>query len=180
MSSDAALWQCPACGQRFVSRNLPHSCDVVALDACFDGRPPHVRALFDAWLAAAEACGPVTVNATRSRITFQVRMRFGGVDRPRGDDLVARLVLTRPVRHPLATRVDFIPPHYYDHRFVLRETSDIDADLRDLVRESYGVGEQRHVSEPGWPREREPPPWVRVPAAVAEALARRSDRSRRR
>jgi hypothetical protein len=163
LSAGAPLWRCPACGQRFVSRNLPHSCEVVALDACFEGRPPHVRELFDAWLAAAEACGPVIVNTTRSRITFQVRMRFGGADRPRGDKLVARLVLTRPVRHRLGTRVDYIAPYYYDHRFTVREASNIDDDLRAIVRESYGVGEQRHVSEPDWPRVREPPAWVHVP-----------------
>ena len=45
-----------------------------------------VRATFDGW-SRVERNGPVTVNATKSRIRFQVRMRFGGVERPRRDHL---------------------------------------------------------------------------------------------
>ena len=32
--------------------------------------------------------------------------------------------------------------------------------LGELLREAYGVGEQRHVSDPSWPRVTEPPDWV--------------------
>ena len=39
----AKLWRCPACGQRFVSRNLPHSCRVVDLDGHFEGRHVDLR-----------------------------------------------------------------------------------------------------------------------------------------
>ena len=58
----------------------------------------HVRETFDALLACVEANGPVTVNATESRISFQVRMRFGGVDKPRRDHLQANFVPTRAIR----------------------------------------------------------------------------------
>ena len=33
----ALMWRCPTCGQTFVTRNLPHSCEVVALDDHFAG-----------------------------------------------------------------------------------------------------------------------------------------------
>jgi rubrerythrin len=33
--ANTPLWRCPVCGQRFVSRNMPHSCRVVGLDAFF-------------------------------------------------------------------------------------------------------------------------------------------------
>jgi hypothetical protein len=164
VTGEAPLWECPSCGQRFVTRDMPHSCEVVALGAHFDRCEPHVRELFEAFLAAARESGPVTVNATKTRITFQVRMRFGGVDRPRRDALVARLILTRAVRDPRSERVDFIAPYYYDHRFVLRTVDDIDDGLRALLREAYRVGEQEHIRDPDWPRERTPPEWVRVPA----------------
>jgi hypothetical protein len=159
------LWRCPRCGQTFVTQNMPHSCATVALDEHFAEAEPHVRPLFDALLAAVREHGPVTVNATRSRIAFQARMRFGGVDRPRRDHLVANVVLTRPVRSPRVERVEFVPPSYYVHRFRLRTPEDLDGDVRALLREAYGVGEQRHLSDPAWPRERRPPDWVHVPGA---------------
>jgi hypothetical protein len=85
--TEAPLWRCPVCGQSFVSRNMPHSCQVVPLDAHFDGKP-ELRAVFDALVAAARENGPVTINATKSRVALQVRMRFAGIERPRTDHLL--------------------------------------------------------------------------------------------
>ena len=73
------MWRCPTCGQTFVTRNMPHSCQVVALGDHFAGSA--LRPVFDAYLAAAELSGPVTVNATKSRVTFQARKRFAGIDK---------------------------------------------------------------------------------------------------
>jgi hypothetical protein len=156
------LWRCPECGQTFVSPHMPHSCDVAGLGAFFARAEPGARALFDALLAAARSFGPVTVNATRSRATFQVRMRFAAVERPRGAVLRGHLVLTRPVPGVAAiARVEFLSPSYYLHRFRLSSVADLGDDaFAALLREAYGVGEQRHVREPGWPRVTEPPDWV--------------------
>ena len=35
--TDESLWPCPVCGQLFVTRNMPHSCDVVGLEEFFAG-----------------------------------------------------------------------------------------------------------------------------------------------
>jgi hypothetical protein len=163
VTADRPLWRCPRCGQTFVAPNMPHSCAVVSVDAHFESAKPHVRALFDALLAAVREHGPVTVNATRSRITFQTRMRFGGIDRPRRDHLVANVVLTRAVRSPRVDRVEFVPPSYYVHRFRIRTPEDVDGEIRALLGEAYRVGEQQHLTDPDWPRERRPPDWVHVP-----------------
>jgi hypothetical protein len=77
--SEPDLWRCETCGQTFVGRNMPHSCRVVDLDSHFEAAPA-LRPVFDAYLRAAELNGPVTVNATKSRITFQVRMRLAAVE----------------------------------------------------------------------------------------------------
>jgi hypothetical protein len=76
------LWTCPACGQTFVSRNMPHSCQVVGLERFFDGVAPELRELFERYVAAARLNGDVTVNATKSRVALQVRGRFAGIERP--------------------------------------------------------------------------------------------------
>jgi hypothetical protein len=162
-TAEPPLWRCPRCGQTFVTPHMPHSCEVVDLATHFDRAEPHLRDLFEALLTAAREHGPVTVNATRSRITFQTRMRFGGIDRPRRDHLMANVVLTRAVRSPRVERVDFVPPSYYIHRFRLRAPEDIDGDVRALLGEAYRVGEQQHLTDPDWPRERRPPSWVHLP-----------------
>ena len=46
------MWRCPTCGQTFVTRNMPHSCQVVPLDSHFAGREA-LRAVFDVFVAAA-------------------------------------------------------------------------------------------------------------------------------
>src|SRR4051794_36152879 len=122
------LWRCPRCGQTFVSRDLPHSCLVIELDDHFVETEPVVRETFDALLAAVEVNGPVTVNATKSRVSFQVRMRFGGVEKPRRDHLLANFVLTRAIAHERLRRVDHIPPYYYVHRLRLSRPEEVDVE----------------------------------------------------
>jgi endogenous inhibitor of DNA gyrase (YacG/DUF329 family) len=151
------MWTCPVCGQSFVSRNMPHSCQVVDLDAFFAGSS--LRELFERYVAAARENGPVIVNATKSRITLQVRMRFAAVHRPRKRYLPAHFVLTRPIESPRLS-VEFLPPYYYVHKLRLE---DVDDELRGWLAEAYQVGAQRHVDDPGWPRERTPPDWVKLP-----------------
>jgi hypothetical protein len=158
------LWRCPVCGQRFVTRNMPHSCQVVPLDEFFEGAAPELRDLFELYVAATG--GDVTVNATNSRIALQARMRFAGIDRPRRHYLLANFVLTRPIESPRLERVEYVPPYYYVHRLRLTDPADIDPELTAWLVEAYEVGAQRHVTDPDWPRQRDPPHWVQVPSGA--------------
>jgi hypothetical protein len=56
------LWRCPTCGRTFVSRNMPHSCEVRSVDEHFARADPRLREVFDALVAAVEHNGPVTVR----------------------------------------------------------------------------------------------------------------------
>jgi hypothetical protein len=141
------MWRCEICGQTFVTRNMPHSCQVVALDEHFADAPA-LRPVFDAYLAAAELNGPVTVNATKSRVSLQVRMRFAGIERPRKHHLVATFVLVRAIESD-RLKVEYIAPRYYVHRLVLRTPSDVDAEVRSWLSEAYAVGEQKHLRRLG-------------------------------
>jgi hypothetical protein len=156
------MWRCPTCGQTFVSRNLPHSCQTVELDEHFTRSEPDVRATFDALLALARELGPVTVNATKSRISLQARMRFAAIERPRRRHLNAHLVLTRPIDSPRFTRVEFLAPYYYLHKLRLEAPEDVDDELRQWLAEAYQVGLQRHL-EPGWTKVRDPEDAPRSP-----------------
>jgi len=138
------MWRCDICGQTFVTRNMPHYCQVVPLDEHF-GQAPQLRAVFDAYLAAAELNGPVTVNATKSRVSLQARMRFAGIERPRKWHLVATFVLVRAIESD-RLKVGFIAPRYYVHRLVLRTPRDVDAEVRAWLAEAYAVGERKHLA----------------------------------
>jgi hypothetical protein len=145
------MWRCPTCGQTFVTRNMPHSCEVVAVDDHF-AKAPHLRPVFDAYVAAAGQ--GVTVNATKSRISIQTRMRFAAVMRPRRDHLLVHLVLTRPLESERFEQVELVPPYYYVHRLKLRTPQDVDEELRGWLAEAREVGDQRHVNDPDWKKVR--------------------------
>jgi Domain of unknown function (DUF5655) len=115
---------------------------VVGLDDHF-AQAPHLRPVFDAYVAAAGE--GVTVNATKSRISIQTRMRFAAVMRPRRDHLLVHFVLTRPLESPRFERVEHTPPRYYVHRLKLRRPEDVDDELRGWLAEARGIGDQRHL-----------------------------------
>jgi hypothetical protein len=73
------LWTCPKCGHQFVMRNLWHSCSRHSLDDHFKGKDPMLRKIFDRYLALVKKCGPVTAYAQKTRIIFQVRVRFAPI-----------------------------------------------------------------------------------------------------
>jgi Domain of unknown function (DUF5655) len=126
---------------------MPHSCQVVDLERHFTGADPVLRATFDAYLAAARENGPVTVNPTKSRISFQARMRFAGILAPRKAFLLATFVLTRAIDSERLSKVEFIPPHYYVHYLRLRSPADVDDEVRGWLADAYAVGEQRHLRQ---------------------------------
>lgn len=139
------LWQCPKCGHRFVTANMWHSCRVVDLDAHFCGKPPEIRALFDAWRAIVEQFGEFTVLPQKTRICFQTRVRFAGAI-VRKSYVQCTFWLKRHLEKPpaLFEPIEFIPPHYYVYRFRLTDARQLRArGLRGLVRESYELGWQR-------------------------------------
>lgn len=147
MSAGAPLWTCPACGRGFANRNQVHACGRHRLDDHFEGKAPEVRALFDAFVAALEEIGPVTVLAQKTRIAFQVRMSFAQVT-PRRDGLDGHLVLARRVDDPWFLEVTTFSPRNHLHRFRIHSAAEIDSRLRAWLREAYAVGEQRHLDGP--------------------------------
>ena len=136
MSEHRPQWICPRCGNSFVTPNLSHSCVVVDLDTHFAGKPPAIRALFDAWIAFVERYGgPTTVIPQRSRIALQSRVRFGSV-LVRRRWLDCGLWLTRVVLHPLLRKVDDLGPAQY-HWFRLTDPAQLDEELASLVSDAY-------------------------------------------
>jgi Domain of unknown function (DUF5655) len=140
------LWTCPNCGHRFVTANGWHSCGRYRLADHFRGRAPAVRRVFAELAGAVRAIGPATTYAQKTRIVFQVRVRFASVV-TRRNWLDLNLWLKRRARHPALRRVERLPPHDYIHTFRLTALGDLDPGLRRLLREAYATGRQAHLGE---------------------------------
>jgi hypothetical protein len=138
------LWECPACGQRFVTRNMSHSCGHHTIDEHFRGKDPRGRQLFDALVAAVESIGTIHVYAQKTRIVFQTRGRFVAVT-PRKHHLAGHLWLKRARPHPLVHRIESLLDRDFVHNFRLASAVEIDASFRDLLREAYAVGSQERL-----------------------------------
>lgn len=141
------LWECPRCGNTFVTANMWHSClragEDVTLDGHFAGKPERIRELFDAWRAFVEQFGEVTVVPQKTRICFQTRVRFGGAV-IRKSHVLANFWLLRKAAHPLFDGYEFVGPKYHINRFRLVDEKQLRmAGLKELVRESYELGWQR-------------------------------------
>ena len=130
------LWRCPKCGHRFVTKSLWHSCGRYRLRDHFRGKAPGLRSVFQAWLAAARAAGPVTTYAQKTRIVIQVRVRFAGAVVYK-EWLDATLWLKREATHPRLHRVENFGRLGYGLHFRLDRPAQVDTALRALVREAY-------------------------------------------
>jgi hypothetical protein len=142
--SERPLWRCPACQRRFANRNQSHFCGRHDLRTHFEGRPPEIRAIFDAVLKLIRRLGPVTVLPEKTRIAFQVRMSFAQLT-PRSRWVDGHVVLARRLEHPRFRRIDTISPRNHVHHFRLAAVAEVDGEMEKWLAEAYGVGEQRHL-----------------------------------
>jgi hypothetical protein len=113
-----------------------HSCVRLTTAQFFEGRDPKIVALYREYLRFVRRFGPVTVNVTRTRISFQRRVRFAGVAGLRKDGLVCGFWLKRRIHSPRFGKVEFIPPDNYVYRFTLRTSADLDAEAASWFREA--------------------------------------------
>jgi hypothetical protein len=135
------LWQCPKCHQRFVTRNMSHSCGEHRIDDHFRGKDTSVRHLFDSLLAATRRFGELHVYAQKTRIVFQNRGRFVSVT-PRRHFLAGHIWLKRRRAHPTIYRIESLLDKDFVHNFRIHDDGEIDDAFCDLLEEGYAVGNQ--------------------------------------
>jgi hypothetical protein len=134
------LWVCPKCRHKFVTANIWHSCSHYPLSYHFKNKDRIVREIFDEYLAIVESFGPVTVIPQKTRIVFQVRVRFAGAI-TRKHWLDCGFWLKRRAEHPLFYKIEKLNARDYIHSFRLKSIEDLrDRHLQALLREAYGVG----------------------------------------
>lgn len=92
-----------------------------------------------------QACGPVTIIPQKTRVTFQVRMRFVSLY-PRKSSLVGGFVFARRHEHPKFHKIETFSPHNHLHHFRLESKADLDSDFQGWIAEAYSVGGQKHLA----------------------------------
>lgn len=143
MNKPKPLWTCPKCKQTFVTRNIWHSCVRLDVNDFFKGSDPKARKLYDAFLNLVSSFGPVKENRVKGSINFQARVRFAGISRITKNGLVCGFWLKRKIKSPRFTKTEFIPPNNYIYRFLLRETHELDNEVKGWLGEAYSVGQQK-------------------------------------
>jgi hypothetical protein len=139
------LWACPKCRAQFTAPNQWHSCGRFDLDALFTKSSPMVRRLYRRFVALVKSCGPVTILPQKSRVAFQVRMRFAAV-MPQQSCLKGHLVLADPVRAACFERVESLSVRNHVHVFRLESEAQLTPELAAWVVKAYKIGRQDHLS----------------------------------
>lgn len=139
------LWACPACGARFTTPNQWHSCGRFDLEALFAKSSANVRQLYERFVVLVKRCGPVAILPQKSRVAFQVRMRFAAV-MPRRSCLKGHLVLAEPVRAACFERVESISARNHVHVFRLESEAQFTPAFAAWIGEAYKVGRQEHLA----------------------------------
>jgi hypothetical protein len=121
-----------------------HSCGQYDLEALFARSEPHVLALFNRFAELVQSVGPVTIIPQKTRVVFQVRVRFAGAV-PRKSALLCTFGFARRVESPRFEKIEKYAPKWYGHTIRVASESEFDAEFMDWIRESYAVGEQKHL-----------------------------------
>ena len=135
------LWRCPKCGERFVTRNLWHSCGKFTLRSLFSKSDPEVAKLFRELTRMVRTCGRARMIPQKTRAVFQVRMRFAGCY-PRKSHLICGLVLRRRLEGDRIAKVDQYGPEVFVNQIRIASEDDLDAELQSWLCEAYQVGAQ--------------------------------------
>ena len=122
------LWRCPKCGEKFVTRNMWHSCGKYTLETLFARSEPHVLKLFKKFAKMVRACGPVRMIPQKTRVVFQVRVRFAGAV-PRKSYLMCAIALPRRRKHRRFVKIETYAPGWHGHQFRVDSEKDLVAEV---------------------------------------------------
>lgn len=139
------LWTCPKCGERFVTRNIWHSCGKFTLDDLFSRSQPHVLKIFRKFSRMVRANGPARMIPQKTRVVFQTRMRFAGAT-ARKSHLLCAFILTRKVESPRFQKVEKFSPRSYGYYLPVRSETELDRAVAGWLKEAYAVGQQKHLA----------------------------------
>jgi hypothetical protein len=116
------------------------------LENLFARSDPHVLPLFKKFAKMVRACGPVRMIPQKTRVAFQVRVRFAGVY-PRKSYFLCGLALPYHATDPRLVKVETYAPHFQGHLFRVASEADLDEQVQRWLYESYEVGCQSFLDK---------------------------------
>ena len=119
-----------------------HSCGKYTLAALFARSEPQVRTLFSKFAKLIRACGPVTIIPQKTRVVFQVRVRFAGCY-PRKKYLVCAIALREQLKSSRFVRIEKFGSRFVGHYFHIASDADLNAEVSGWLSDSYKVGAQQ-------------------------------------
>jgi hypothetical protein len=121
-----------------------HSCGKYSLEALFARSEPHVMKIFKKLAEMVRACGPVTIIPQKTRVVFQVRVRFLGCV-PRKSYLLCNFEFAQRQKHPRFRKIETYAPRWHGHELRVDSEQELDAQVEGWIREAYAVGEQKYL-----------------------------------
>ncbi len=116
-----------------------HSCGKFSLEDLFARSEPHVIKLFRKFARMVRACGPVHIIPQKTRVVFQVRVRFVGAT-PRKSHLICHFILPRKIDSERFHKIETFNPCCHAHYLRVNDDADLDGDVARWLKEAYEVG----------------------------------------
>lgn len=133
-----ALWICPRCGARLVSRNLWHSCGNFTLEELFAKAEPAPLVLARTYVSMLHALGDVQVIAQKTRLVCVARVRFAGLY-PRKDGFLASFALHRWLDSPRIVKTADYGPRWRGHYVLVQSEADLNDELSAWLQEAHDI-----------------------------------------
>jgi hypothetical protein len=131
------LWTCPECGQKFVTRNLWHSCGLTTVADWKKRMTPKVLALYDRFESMIASCGEYYAAPAKTRIAFMGRIRFAGVTKIDSESLTCNFALSRPLASKRFAKVEEIVPGWWVHRMRITDLDQLDDQVQRWIARAY-------------------------------------------
>ena len=132
-----AAWTCPECKRDFGRRNQSHECAPGMSEAeYFATGTTFERSVYEAVAEHLEAVGPVKVEYVSVGIFFKRARTFAEL-RPMRNRVRLSLVLSRRLKHPRIVKAYHGTGLRSAYFVDLRESADVDDEVRDWLTEAY-------------------------------------------
>jgi hypothetical protein len=123
---------------------LVDSVDEWSTERHLNDKPEGTVTLYEGFVKLVAACGPYSVNVTKTAIAFKgIRRGFAGA-KPRQTSLDGFLDLQREVRDERFIRISPYTKSLFVHQFRITNLEQLDESFAALVEEAYQVGQGAH------------------------------------
>jgi hypothetical protein len=120
---------------------MAHSCGKFSLKQLFARSEPEVWESYRRYAEIVRACGRVRTIPQKTRVVFQVRMRFAGAT-PRKSALICHFILPYRVKDGRFEKIETYGPRCHGHYLRIQSPADLDRAVTRWLKQAYAVGRQ--------------------------------------